>query len=374
MYVTAPKSHDGVMKYISYTLMGTDVQNQPSRRYSDFFALRERLLERWPGVYIPNIPPKKTIGNTDKKYINKRMRLLNKFCLKLSKFPFLYSSDEVILFQSYGSEVAKALAKASKIRIPEMLEQYKSAFSNYDENYDIILGKSKMQEHLAFLKKTLKNLQTFHNVVLSSVDKRDKEIAQYLEMMRQMVEYEKFVLMEYTDNNEGKLILFNPQNTLINEKLVELENNLNNPYIALDEYLEEAELDTEAAIEAFNSLTKLGQTVEKLNQKIDSIESELKQLQYGKQGLVSGLFKKKEQRTAELEKEKTQTHDDLECLALINKMAHFNMENFFNNFQIEQTKCYYKAVKIYALLQRDNNLHNEELWKEIKGCVRKVKG
>jgi len=33
------------------------------KRYSDFFALRTKLLERWPGLYIPGIPPKKTIVN-----------------------------------------------------------------------------------------------------------------------------------------------------------------------------------------------------------------------------------------------------------------------------------------------------------------------
>lgn len=373
MYVANPISHDGVIKYISYTLLGTDVQNQPSRRYSDFFALRERLLERWPGVYIPNIPPKKTIGNTDKKYINKRVRLLNKFCLNLSKYPFLYSSDEVILFQSYGNEVAKALEKSAKIKTPEMLEQYKSAFSNFDENYDIILAKSKMGEYLSFLKRTVKNLQTFHEVVRGCVDKREKEIAQYIDMMQQMEEYEKFVLMEYSDNNEGKLILFNPQNTVLNEKIVGLDKSLNNPFVALDEWLEEEELDVDAVIEAMNSLTKLGQSVDKLVQKIDGLEAELKQLQYGKQGLISGLFKSKEAKQAELEKAKAEAQEDLENLSLIHKMAHFNMENFFGNFQNEKAKSYYKAIKMYSLMQRDNNLYNDELWGEIKNCLGKVK-
>lgn len=373
MYVSNPVQHDGVIKFISYTLQGTDVQNGPSRRYSDFFALREKLLERWPGVYIPNIPPKKAVGNTGKKYIEKRIRLLNKFCLKLSKFSFLYSSDEVILFQSYGNDVAKALEKSQKIKLPEMLEQYKSAFSSYDESYDLILGKSKMVEFTAFLKKTLKNLKTFHDVVSACVEKRDKEIGQYIELMHQMEDYEKSVLMEFSDNNEGKLILFNPQNSALNEKVVALEKSLNNPFIALDEWLEEEELDIEAGIEAMGSLQRLSSSVEKLGQKIENLENDLKQLQYGKQNFISGIFKKKEDKMAQLEKQKVESQEDMESLSLINKMAHYNMEVFFENFQKEKANSYYKALKNYALLQRDNNQYNDELWKEIKSSLNRVK-
>lgn len=373
MYVSNPIQNDGIKKFISYTLSGTDVQNQVSRRYSDFFALREKLLERWPGVYIPNIPPKKAVGNLNKAYIDKRIRLLNKFCLKLSKYPFLYSSEEVIQFQTQGGEIAKQLEKAPKIKIPEMLEQYKSAFTNYDESYDLILGKSKMVEFGGFLKRTLKNLRTFHEVVLTCVEKRAQQITQYCQFMHNMEEYEKYVLMEYSDNNEGKLILFNPQNSTLNEKVVALENSLNNPYIALDEWLEEEELDIEAGIESMASLSRLSTNVDRLAQRIENLETDLKQLQYGKQNIISGLFTKKEDKMASLEKQKAQTQEDYESLSLINKMAHFNMEIFFENFQKEKAKSYYKALKTYAILHLDNNKYNDELWKEIKQSLNKVK-
>jgi hypothetical protein len=31
------------------------------RRFSDFYALRKKLSERWPGIYIPNVPHKKAV-------------------------------------------------------------------------------------------------------------------------------------------------------------------------------------------------------------------------------------------------------------------------------------------------------------------------
>ncbi len=33
------------------------------RRYSDFYNLRAFLLRKWPGCFIPPIPPKQASGN-----------------------------------------------------------------------------------------------------------------------------------------------------------------------------------------------------------------------------------------------------------------------------------------------------------------------
>jgi hypothetical protein len=75
MYVFGPLINDGIKKFVTYQIGGSSMSSEVTRRYSDFFALREKLLERWPGVYIPNIPPKKTVGNTEGKFIEKRVRM-----------------------------------------------------------------------------------------------------------------------------------------------------------------------------------------------------------------------------------------------------------------------------------------------------------
>ena len=59
MYVFGPMLKEGIKKFVTYQVGGDSLENQITRRYSDFFALREKLQERWPGIYIPNVPPKK---------------------------------------------------------------------------------------------------------------------------------------------------------------------------------------------------------------------------------------------------------------------------------------------------------------------------
>ena len=63
MEVCDPIVKDGVQKYILYTVRGTDKKGkfEVLRRYSDFVALRDILVKRWPGCYIPPLPPKKAV-------------------------------------------------------------------------------------------------------------------------------------------------------------------------------------------------------------------------------------------------------------------------------------------------------------------------
>jgi hypothetical protein len=59
--ITNPVKREGLKSYVVYTVIVNRRKEPKYRRYSDFYLLREKLIERWPGVYIPNIPPKKVV-------------------------------------------------------------------------------------------------------------------------------------------------------------------------------------------------------------------------------------------------------------------------------------------------------------------------
>jgi hypothetical protein len=61
MSVSNPVKKDSLKPYIEYTVVTDQVGKPIFKRFSDFFALREKLVERWPGIYIPNIPHKKMV-------------------------------------------------------------------------------------------------------------------------------------------------------------------------------------------------------------------------------------------------------------------------------------------------------------------------
>ena len=86
--------------HISYTCKGTDSQGnwEGERRYSEFHKMHEKLEQRWPGIPIPQLPPKKAIGNKEVKFINERRFYLERWPKKLAAFPFILNSKEFQCF------------------------------------------------------------------------------------------------------------------------------------------------------------------------------------------------------------------------------------------------------------------------------------
>ena len=137
---------ESVGGFISYTLQGPKIPEPLSRRYRDFDALRKKLIERWPGVFVPNIPHKKTVGNKDKEIVGMRVEMINRFLKKLSKIDYLYNSDEMELFLQNSSNVSKTLDNIKEDSYEELLKKYSSVFTDYDDNFDTLEGKTEQDE------------------------------------------------------------------------------------------------------------------------------------------------------------------------------------------------------------------------------------
>lgn len=226
-----PIKKEGIKPYVVYSIkFPNDSENITFyRRYSDFFSLREKLVERWPGVYIPNIPPKKAINNLHAKIVEMRMKLLNKFCLKLSKFLTIFNSEEMKIFFTGGNsksntpiDIKKSLNGLPNQSYEELHLKYKRAFPDFYESFEINPTLNKIFEFQTFLKKSLQNLKNFKDVVQNSMNKKQQEIENYLSLINVFSDYEKYTLLEYSENDDKKLIFFNPNNSDLCMKLLKL--------------------------------------------------------------------------------------------------------------------------------------------------------
>ena len=147
LFVSDPVfNKEGVTGFTSYTLQGSKLPEPLSRRYRDFDALRRKLVDRWPGVFIPNIPHKKTVGNKDKEIVGMRIKMINRFLKKLSKIDYLFNSDEMELFLQNSSNVPKTLDSIKEDSYEELLKKYASVFTDYDDNFDTLAGKTEQDE------------------------------------------------------------------------------------------------------------------------------------------------------------------------------------------------------------------------------------
>lgn len=371
MYIDTPIIGEGIKKHVQYSLMGTDIQEALKRRYSDFYALHEKLLERWPGIFVPNIPPKVVVGNLDADIIAYRIRLLNRFCLDLSNIKYLYESEEVKLFQSNTNDVAKAIEKLPKLTYSQILDNYKKAFPDFVESYDALIGKSKILEFLSFLKKNLINLKTFNETIIKTVEKREEEIEKYIELIKNFKEYESNNIFSYA-HQEEKLIFANSNNTVLNEKIEKIKELLLNPYIILEIWIEEEELDTDAMICVINSLIKLQENLEKLRQRSSAIDIEQKKAEVGQTSFLKSIFKKKDEIINQLNKEKETVEDNIKNLSEIIRYSTFSLENQMNKFKEDKIANYFRHLKIFILLQRKNDKNVIDIWRNVKESLSKV--
>ena len=373
MYIDNPKKVEKTVgSFIQYTMDGTDITEQLTRRYSDFFNLYEKLLQRWPGVFIPRIPPKKITGNMEPRIIKTRMRLLNRFCLNISNIDYLYRAEETNIFKNNIPDVSNAINKLPELSYSEMLARMKEAFPEYNENYDVIVGKSKLNEFDNFLKKATKNIEEFQTSVNSAAEKREMEKKKYLEIIKGFSNYEKDNMMSYADNNEASLIFFNPSYSNLSQKVLKLNQEMINPFTVFKDWLEEETLDVEGMQVAIKQINDLIATEEKLKEKLESVNAEIQRLQGGQVGFLKGLFKSKEDLLAAAEKDKEETEQKITDLGIIIKIVGDNMENQIEVFKTEKTASYYKYLKMFAILQRESNKVLRELWTMVKSALNDI--
>ena len=90
----------GTSKHTVYRIKGHDSLGDidVTRRYREFDQFREVLYQRYPGIFIPPIPPKQSSGNTKENFVEERMYFLSQFLRKLSKTYYLAKTPEVQVF------------------------------------------------------------------------------------------------------------------------------------------------------------------------------------------------------------------------------------------------------------------------------------
>ena len=145
--------------HIKYTISGEDSDGmfEETRRYKEFFALRNVLLSRWPGIYIPAIPEKQLVGNKDVKFIEERRGLLERFLKEVSKFDYLIQSKEFKIFSREKGDIEKILNSLLRQTPMQLLEKYRLNFKIEEEQDANALQRYKdsITDFSLFLKKVI---------------------------------------------------------------------------------------------------------------------------------------------------------------------------------------------------------------------------
>ena len=367
LFVSDPVfNKEGVTGFTSYTLQGSKLPEPLSRRYRDFDALRRKLIERWPGVFIPNIPHKKTVGNKDKEIVGMRIEMINRFLKKLSKIDYLFNSDEMELFLQNSSNVSKTLDSIKEDTYEELLKKYASVFTDYDDNFDTITGKKDQDEFAKKLNENYPKLRAFRTFIAQEKERFKDVQKNYLVIINNLSIYEKEVVNTFVNNDENKLVFYNMKNIDLCKNISNAQEKVINPYDRLYEAITEDYLDTEAMQEALESLKTLQDNYNKLTKNLTSTNITLNDLQAGKSNIKSMFsFKGREESISGLMMEKEKLEKDIENLGQVIKIATFNMQNQIKNFKNVSLEHYYGELSRIEKDTESNAKIFDDLWETV---------
>ena len=367
LFVSDPVfNKEGVTGFTSYTLQGSKLPEPLSRRYRDFDALRRKFIDRWPGVFIPNIPHKKTMGNKDKEIVGMRIEMINRFLKKLSKIDYLFNSDEMELFLQNSSNVPKTLDSIKEDTYEELLKKYAGVFTDYDDNFDTITGKKDQDEFAKKLSENYPKLRAFRMFIAQEKERFKDVQKNYLVIINNLSIYEKEVVNTFVNNDENKLVFYNMKNIDLCKNISNAQEKVINPYDRLYEAITEDYLDTEAMQEALESLKKLQDDYNKLTKNLTSTNITLNDLQAGKSNIKSMFsFKGREESISGLMMEKEKLEKDIENLGQVIKIATFNMQNQIKNFKNVSLEHYYGELSRIEKDTESNAKIFDDLWETV---------
>ena len=365
MYVSNPQYiKEGVKGFTFYSLKGTKVPEVLSRRYRDFNALRKKMVEKWPGIYIPKLPDKKKVGAKGQKISPIKIDVINRFLKKISKIKYLMESEEMGLFLHNTSNVEKTLEGIKPPNYEELSKKYFNTFTEYDENFDTKTGKDEQDLFEKKILESLVKMKTFMALVSAAMERFNDEQENYSAVINMLSLYEKESLSNFVDGQENKLVFFNTKNHELCDNISNSQKKIINPYSRLFSAITDDYINLEAMVEALEGLKYLQDSYNKLIRNLSNLNIELSELQAGKSS-VKTIFKNKEKEITKLTNDKENLEKNVDNLQNIIQIATFVMQNEIKNFKINQLDNYYAELSRIESDLENNAKISDDLWESV---------
>jgi PX domain len=188
---------DTIGKHHVFKVKGRDHQGdfEVFRRFKQFDLLRKVLFARFLGLYVPPIPEKKAMGNTDNFFVEERMFYLNKFIKDVCLLPYLYESAEFAAFLRPSGDVDHCLQSLPPLnteavlgRLRELVPMNEAAadeskVKHYNENVINVFVKE--------CNGLLVALTNFKNQMKVVVPIKEQEVLTYKSFVDFLVKYEE---------------------------------------------------------------------------------------------------------------------------------------------------------------------------------------
>ncbi|CAD8181275.1 unnamed protein product [Paramecium octaurelia] len=361
----------GISNYVVYTIKGKDCfgEFEAQRRFNEFYTIRELLLAKWPGQYIPPIPEKSVSTGTE--IIIERTRLLNIFCMKMMQIKHLYYSEEFydIFLRSTSPDINKQISQIPKQNVFAYTERYKQAFQITEIKEISPEMIKKMSGVQIFLKQSSTSLAKLLEQAksLSSSRKQLKETF-FTIFGLNFAEYEKQIFQEWVPQN--KLIFSNPANDFL-ELAKKIRDPNNNSLDKIQDLISTEQRDIDAFIQAFQTRDSLMQSKQKAEQKLSEEQSDLYKIMKGN-STMKGSFSKisLEEQKQKLELQLNETQKEVDQYKLLFQLVTDVLTSYtIDKFKKDKHQTYKSILADLAQCEQQQLEIQQQFWSKVQQVI-----
>lgn len=376
------KASSGVVgNHTEYKIKGanSDGDFDATRRYKEFYSLRNILTRNWPGFYIPAIPPKVKIGKMEDNVVQERCYLFNRFMKDISEIPYLWESNEVKVFIKPNMSVSQAL---TLIANPTPEELYNKILKVTQLNPEIDDGKvsrysDAIRDFVIKSKDIFPLLVKFKNCISQLEKQRCYQLTAYKHFAEFLTQYENTTMNIYSsDALEGQYkMVSDSDNNTMKEQIDNLSRKVTNPYIRFKYWVKEEIIDLHALLEAIGHKNSLESRKSKLENKIKASNAELEKLNSGKTTFKT-LFKSQSGKASSITNLTTfvaQAEKDVEIYEkLIKVVTVYLHERVIPEFKERKVKGYVASLKDFSDSESKNSNELYQCWSSVLAQIQKA--
>jgi len=340
---------------VMYTIKGNDREGafETCRTQDQFIEIRTLLVNRWPGCYIPALPPKRLLASTKPDFLEQRRKQFEMFCQNMSEIPFLHYSPEYQIFlKSTSADLSLEFIRYQRIDYMEIVSRLEAQFPYALEKEATNTDFKKVEEFKVFLQSLDGNFKRYKKVLKGVVKARQAYFAQFALLQETMcTDFEKKVLSGYQSMASISTIGSDTYLSDIKDKAHKLkESGQAEPMEYLHAWIKLEGREIEAFLEAIGQREKYITLKGKLLEKQRSANRTLDKVIEGKNTLKT-LFslKGKEEEIEALEKEIGNCKKEVELLnVLIEKIALVLSHSEIDKFKRNKSDQYHHVVTLAA--------------------------
>ncbi|CDW81866.1 px domain containing protein [Stylonychia lemnae] len=356
-----------------YTLNGMDSQGriEVNRRFKEFHLLRQVFTQRFPGLYVPPIPAKKAMKNTDREVVEERAQILNLFIKQVVRCPYLFRSEELSIFIRPELEMKKALTLLPRLNFQENLERTQNFYSFTGEISDqqIQRANNKINLFIGSARRMHAFLDKFKEMVHRLEIGYDAQWTNHKQLNDLMGQYEDNNLKQYTETRYENFLLFrHPQKTEAKDILESLPNEIVNPFKVMKLWIKWEQLDIMALIDAVDAKSTLERERIRYHSKKTEDSRDLEKLRRGKKTLKTMFLTKKGQvdKITTLNQKVNEADKQIECFDLYYKIIVLQqLHSAIPFFKRDKIQIYNDLLETYSLQQIKN-------CQQISACYQKL--